>query len=249
MKFIVNSFFVIVVLISCALAHAESAYSIEFHQVRYDIFRVQATEDSLQFFWKRPDGRRYSDFRAVKKYFMENRQKLIFATNGGIFAAGYAPLGLYIENGVELRKLNVGNGYGNFFLKPNGVFYVSKKVFGVVRSDQFFKINTNVLYATQSGPMLVTEGLINSRFKKTSTSLFVRSGVGIDQAGNALFVISKEAINFYTFALLFKKQLHCENALYLDGAISKMYLPKVGRDELDGNFAVIIAVGVETVAK
>ena len=48
-------------------------------------------------------------------------------------------------------------------------------------------------------------------------------------------------INFYEFANYFK-QLNCKNALYLDGFVSRTYLPEKNWEQLDGNFGVIIAV-------
>jgi len=127
-------------------------------------------------------------------------------------------------------------------LMPNGVFYVTDNGFGIATTAEYAKTVGNVTYATQSGPMLVINGELNPQFRDGSASLYVRSGVGIDQSGNAVFAISDSILNFYTFASMFKEKLHCDNALYLDGAISKMYLPQVGRKQLGGDFAVIIAV-------
>lgn len=42
--------------------------------------------------------------------------------------------------------------------------------------------------------------------------------------------------------MMFKDKLHCKDALYLDGAISKMYLPELGRYDLGGDFGAIIGV-------
>ena len=46
-------------------------------------------------------------------------------------------------------------------------------------------------------------------------------------------------INFHDFANYFKS-LGCENALYLDGFVSKTYLPSEGYNTLNGNFGIII---------
>ena len=42
------------------------------------------------------------------------------------------PIGLYVENGRTLRKLNRRNGPGNFHLKPNGVFFIDGAKGGVM---------------------------------------------------------------------------------------------------------------------
>jgi prepilin-type processing-associated H-X9-DG protein len=69
--------------------------------------------------------------------------------------------------------------------------------------------------------------------------LNVRNGVGILPDGKLIFAISKDKINFYDFANYFKK-LGYKNALYLDGSVSKTYLPKKNWNSIKGNFGVII---------
>jgi uncharacterized protein YigE (DUF2233 family) len=53
--------------------------------------------------------------------------------------------------------------------------------------------------------------------------------------------MSKKEINFYEFANYFKKKW-CKNALYLDGFVSRTYLPEKNWIQTDGNFGVIIGV-------
>ena len=97
-----------------------------------------------------------------------------------------------------------------------------------------------IRYATQSGPMLLINGNMHPKFTKGSKHIHIRNGVGILPNGNLLFAMSKDSINFYDFASYFAEQ-GCENALYLDGAISKTYLPSKGIEESTGKFGVIIA--------
>lgn len=42
--------------------------------------------------------------------------------------------------------------------------------------------------------------------------------------------------------LNFSKKKGCKNALYLDGFVSRTYLPEKNWSQLDGNFGVIIGV-------
>ena len=102
-----------------------------------------------------------------------------------------------------------------------------------------FKPHDNIKSATQSGPMLVIDGKLHSKFNKKSTSTHYRNGVGILPNGNLIFVMSKEKVNFYAFANYFKEK-GCQNALYLDGFVSKTYLPAKGSEDLGGNFGVIM---------
>ncbi|WP_370526749.1 phosphodiester glycosidase family protein [Flavobacterium sp. MDT1-60] len=51
----------------------------------------------------------------------------------------------------------------------------------------------------------------------------------------------KKEINFYDFANYFKS-LGCKNALYLDGFVSRAYVPSEKWIQTDGNFGVLFAV-------
>jgi uncharacterized protein YigE (DUF2233 family) len=75
---------------------------------------------------------------------------------------------------------------------------------------------------------------------KASKNTHIRNGVGILPSGNILFAMSKERINFYNFASFFKSK-GCKNALYLDGFVSRTYLPEKGWEQEDGAFGIIIA--------
>jgi uncharacterized protein YigE (DUF2233 family) len=60
-----------------------------------------------------------------------------------------------------------------------------------------------------------------------------------------VFVISRGPVNLYDFATFFNKILDCPNALYLDGVVSKVYCPILGRDrhqDIGGNFGPIIGI-------
>jgi uncharacterized protein YigE (DUF2233 family) len=85
------------------------------------------------------------------------------------------------------------------------------------------------------------DGQIQPAFKEGSANLNIRNGVGILPDGRIIFAMSKSGINFYDFAQYFKS-LGCKNALYLDGLVSRAYLPEKNWAQTDGNFGVIIAV-------
>ena len=89
--------------------------------------------------------------------------------------------------------------------------------------------------------MLVINFKIHPDFKEGSTNLNIRNGVGILSDNSIVFAMSKEPINFYDFANYFKS-LGCKNALYLDGLVSRTYLPEKKWIQTDGNFGVIIGV-------
>jgi len=214
---------------------------IQYKKATYDLYRVAPAKKNIHFYWKDRSGKRYFSFKSLKKRLRKRGRKLIFAMNAGIFEWGYSPLGLYIERGRRVENLNRRSGTGNFYVKPNGVFYITKTKAGILSTRHFAKSRIKPRYATQSGPMLVRHNIIHRRFSRTSKSRKIRNGVGIDRRGRMVFVISRKPVNMYQFAEFFRNKMRCSNALYLDGHISKMYLPGIKRNELDGNFAVIIA--------
>lgn len=194
----------------------------------------------LQMCWKN-NNQPYRSIANLKTAFEKQKKKLVFAMNGGMYKTDNSPLGLYIENGIQQNRLNIGRGEGNFYLQPNGVFYLTGNNVPVVCTTSSFKENKGVLYATQSGPMLVINDTINPLFKQGSSNLNIRNGVGILPGNKVLFAISAVPVNFYDFACFFKNA-GCSNALYLDGYVSRAYIPEKGRYDEDGDFGVLIAV-------
>ena len=91
--------------------------------------------------------------------------------------------------------------------------------------------------------MLVVDGNIHPAFRKGSANINIRNGVGILPDKRVLFALSREAINFYDFAEFFKSR-GCQNALYLDGFVSRAYLPEKGWKQMDGNFGLLMAVTI-----
>lgn len=207
----------------------------------YTMHVVDLAKDAISLNWQDAGGRRIGSIGRLATEMKAQGRILAFATNAGIFEKNYTPLGLYIENGRTLRALNKGAGAGNFYLTPNAVFYVDDKGGHVVRTEAF-KAGPAIAMATQSGPMLVEHNIINSRFSAASKNRLVRSGVGINADGKIVFAISSGAVTFYEFATEFRDQLHCTDAMFLDGVISRMYAPDNGRKDVDGDFVGMIAV-------
>lgn len=209
----------------------------------YDVLEIDLEKQEIRLFWKYPDGRRFSTFENVRKWVEDQGEHLIAATNGGIYDPGHIPAGLYIEAESIRHPLNLREGYGNFYLKPNGVFLITGQGPKILESSLVKKIRTPVRYATQSGPLLVLNGEIHPAFTRGSKNRRLRSGIGVSEDQRVWIVISKCAISFYDFAMFFRDRLKCPNALYLDGSISKLWAPEIGRfDTVADKFAVIIGV-------
>ena len=174
-------------------------------------------------------GQPYRYFSVFSESVDAKGQILRFAMNAGMFDAQGKPIGYYVEDGKVLRKLNRRNGPGNFHMKPNGVFYVKDGKAGVMETEAFAKSGIKPRFASQSGPMLVINGDIHPKISADGTSAKIRNGVGINAAGEIVFVLSESPVTFYEFASLFRDELDCRNALFFDGTVSAMFAPELGR--------------------
>lgn len=203
---------------------------------------VNPKSQTVRFFLKNETGENFKNSENLKRWLGKRKEELVFAMNGGMYnIKDLSPQGLYIENENVLAKLDtVENGYGNFYLQPNGVFYLTNENLPFICKTSDFNDYQNIKYATQSGPLLLIDGQIHPKFTEGSKNVHIRNGVGVLPDGNLLFAMSKEKINFYDFATYFKNN-DCKNALYLDGFVSRTYLPSKHWEQLDGNFGVIIA--------
>ncbi len=145
-------------------------------------------------------------------------------TNAGIFSESLAPGGLLVADGVERRALNLADGYGNFHLKPNAVFEIREDgTAAVTRSEQYDP--AGVMQATQSGPALLLAGEVHPEFREDSTNTALRSGVGVSPDGRTVYLaITRTYVNLWDFAVMFRDELGVEDALYLDGQISQLWV-------------------------
>ena len=214
------------------------------HRQDSDLFvsyQVDVSKADLRLYWKNDRDQQFHSIANLKSWVESKNKKLVFAMNGGMYMEDRAPLGLYIENTKQLRHLNTAKGSGNFYLQPNGVFYITNDNKAGICKTQDFENKGKIKYATQSGPLLVVDGAINTVFTKGSVNTNIRNGVGILPSGEVIFAMSKSNVNFYDFAQYFQ-HLGCKYALYLDGFVSRTYLPEKNWTQTDGDFGVIIGV-------
>ncbi|MEM7655803.1 MAG: phosphodiester glycosidase family protein [Bacteroidota bacterium] len=151
-----------------------------------------------------------------------------------------------MAEGEEQHRIDVRTeGYGNFFLQPNGVFAVDTTGQAVVMTTQDFAANNHQVWesATQSGPMMVIDGQINSLFNDGSPNLHIRNAVGITPEGRVIFAKSQQTVTFFELSSLMIQQ-GCSQALYLDGFVSQTYLPELGIGSLEAGTSLgpLIAV-------
>jgi uncharacterized protein YigE (DUF2233 family) len=195
--------------------------------VDYRVVTVELPADHLELHWRDAAGAPLGSIDRLDAAGSAAGRTLLFATNAGIYDSDFRPLGLHVEGGRELRPLNTARASGsagNFAIQPNGVFFIDHSgAAGVVPTAEWRARPRNARLATQSGPMLVVDGVINGRFDAGSDSLKWRSGVCAKTPDRVLFAVSEGPVTFHAFARLFRDELGCRDALYLDGTLSRIY--------------------------
>jgi uncharacterized protein YigE (DUF2233 family) len=170
--------------------------------------------------------------------------KVAFAMNAGMFDENGRPIGLAIVGpGRIVHRINLRDGPGNFHMKPNGVFEVDGSGRAhVLESEQIGELvsKDKAVLATQSGPLLVSDGKLHPRIEPDGQSRLIRNGVGVTASGRAIFVISDDAVSFGKLARFFRDRLHTPNALYFDGSVSSLWDPPDGRQDAHAELGPII---------
>lgn len=206
---------------------------------RYTVVTVRlGTDVEILLYGGQIGGSTFSDAMAAIR---QDHRHAVALMNGGMFGPDNGPIGLFITNGQERHSINLREGEGNFHLKPNGVFWLDQR--GVARvsvSEAFVADPSTVRFATQSGPMFLIDGVVHPAFKAESTNKLVRNGVGVSADGQLVYlVISQGAVRFHDFATLFRDELNCDDALFLDATVSRLW---TSGDIPTSRFGAVIAV-------
>lgn len=222
-----RSFFIVLSLLltaSCAsAAEPITTRTVEHLGDWYTVVTMRLGGDAdLRLYGGQPGGLTFVDTRDATGH--ENRT-VVALMNGGMYGTDTGPVGLFIANGVERHSIDLGSGEGNFYLKPNGVFWLdTKSVAHVTASGTFPTDRSGVTLATQSGPMLLVDGVVPLVLWPDSPNKLRRNGVGVSADGKTVnLVISEGNVRFYDMATLFRDTLACDDALYLDGVVSKLW--------------------------
>jgi len=215
---------------AAAQPNSNPCLPVHYADSNFVVCTVDLRQYEVRLFWRGPDGEVLGSFDRLKE--TPEGSRLAVAMNAGMYHEDRSPVGLYVENGKELKAANTRNGPGNFHLKPNGIFYVKGRQAGVLETETYLKRKVRPDFATQSGPMLVINGQIHPQFSEQSTSRKIRNGVGVKGQDTVVFAISDDPVTFSTFARLFRDELGCANALFLDGSVSSLYAPSERMDSL-----------------
>ena len=214
-----------------------------FEGARFTVCAYSPKTDRLTLAWRSQKGA-YGGLLALKEAMgREAAARVEFAMNAGMYQNDLAPLGLFVVDGRAVRPLNRRSStYGNFYMKPNGVFWVDGEgVPHIDATDAYAARRAHPRWATQSGPLLIQAGAFNPQISPNGASELIRNGVGV-RGGQAWFVISDDQVSFGRFARFFRDALGCPDVLFLDGSVSSLWAPSMGRldDKLGlGTFVIV----------
>lgn len=223
---------------------------VDFREMRsggrlYQVVRVDLAKAEVRLYWKDEGGRPFGSLRALDRWLTGRGGRLLAATNAGIFYRTREPAGLHVARGATLRPLNpspdpsAGEGRGNFFSQPNGVFYVSRAgTAHIVETSAAAAALPRMREATQSGPLLLRAGTPHPLRGDTSVS---RNAVAVCSAREIALVFAPRGASIRELALFIRDELHCPDALYLDGSISGLWVPSAGARG-DGSYVGILGV-------
>jgi len=188
-------------------------------------------------------GSPYRSLRAYADAVSNEDKSIAFAMNAGMFEKEGEPIGYYVEDKKRLVELDRDDGAGNFYMKPNGVFYGTGGKWRVTSTEWFFKtVRDRPAFGTQSGPLLVTGGKLHPEIADDGPSKAVRNGVGVDAAGKAHFVLSETPVSFGLLARFYRDELKTDNALFLDGNVSALWDPATERLDVGAPIGPILVV-------
>jgi uncharacterized protein YigE (DUF2233 family) len=196
---------------------------IGFEDIDHIICEVDPAAYRIRLFHSGSDGKPYASLKSFEQAMAAQGRMVLMAMNAGMYHENLSPVGLYIEEGRTLSPIQRGEGEGNFFLKPNGVFMIGKDGHAsILETEAYVAANPQPEYATQSGPLLVLDGALHPRFEENGKSRYIRNGVGIRPDKTVVFAISLSEVSFGSFARLFRDGLGCPDALYFDGVVSAL---------------------------
>jgi uncharacterized protein YigE (DUF2233 family) len=195
----------------------------------FDVVSFSPAEVELRLYWSDPGGKPLRTYAALEQAVEADGRTLLAATNAGIFEPGLVPTGLYVQRGSTQRALERGRGRGNFYMRPNGVFFMEGGRARVLETGEYAKASPHPGEATQSGPLLVRAGQLHPQLTPASGSLAIRSAIGVRADGAVVLAVSREEVNLYAAAAFMRDQERCPDALYLDGYISTLHVPAAKR--------------------
>ena len=195
----------------------------------WNCLRLDLSKHPLRLFQSGEDGKPLRNFEALERNVAKQGRRVVVAMNAGMFEEDGSPVGWCVADGKLIKGPNTDQGEGNFFLKPNGIFVIQNGRALVRETGAAIGTLDKATLITQSGPLLVTAGRLHPAFRENSANLHIRNAVGVGTDGSVWLALSAEPVNFHESATLFRDELGCPDALFLDGVVSQLHVPGLGR--------------------
>lgn len=235
--------FAVLALLSAGPALAVECENARYQGNSYTTCTVDLNREELRLFLNDDMGAPYGQFSSIDRALADKDQQLAFATNGGMYHDDRRPVGHYVEDGMQIMRVVPNAGPGNFGLLPNGVLCIGQGWVRVIETLRFLEEQPACDHASQSGPMLVIDGALHPKFRADSSSRFIRNGVGSSTDGTkAVFVISNNSVTFHEFGSYFRDVLGIDQALFIDGNVSRLHAPSIGRSDGGRRLGPIVGV-------
>ena len=116
------------------VAPTEPCRSMAHGKDNYIVCELDLRRHVLRTYWKRQDGKAYGSIWGLVRRLWTEGKRPLFAMNAGMFHKDRSPVGLYVEDGKVLVDADAANGEGNFYMKPNGVFFIAGDRAGVLET-------------------------------------------------------------------------------------------------------------------
>jgi uncharacterized protein YigE (DUF2233 family) len=225
-----------------AAANAVDCVTSRHQPINFTTCTIDLTRESLRLYLRDGAGAPLHSFSQLRENLARDHEELVFAMNAGMFHPDYRPVGLLVIDGIQYSPLNKARALGNFYLQPNGVFWIGPDGAWVAATGDFHQVEAQPLLATQSGPMLVYKGEIPPIPEFNSRSRHIRNGVCTPTREKIVFAISEKPVTLREIAEYFRTDVGCTEALYLDGSISSLYSRSLSRADKHARLGPIFAV-------
>lgn len=203
----------------------QSVVDMPFNGDSYDIFKIKIDADVVKKFQILENKTRITHQVFASSVATDSS---FFLINASVTDSFCNPVGYFVNNSQQINPVNLKDGNGNFYLKPNGALLFTSTEAIICESSQIANYS-NVRVGIQSGPMLINNGIINSQFKPASPNKHIRCAVGIYTNPNnekfLVFCISNNPVSFFGFADFMQKKFKCTAALCLESSNCVMSLP------------------------
>jgi uncharacterized protein YigE (DUF2233 family) len=242
-----------------------------FRGVDYAVAAIDPTQVRIQAYVydpADPQRRPFGNLDALAGWLRRRGDTLLLGMNGGIFARDFTnPQGLLVSESKVLREIDTLTRApspevdGNFYRpQPNGVFFVMVDGQPRVTTTAVARpLVRQMVAATQSGPMLIINGQFTPAYASADTlppwlgtprqrhhevdsASTTRNAVCIGSDGKVYWVKTEQKVRGDPFARFLRDEIHCRDALFLDGFYSALHAPRAGRHDPGHNLVTTLAV-------